>query len=62
MKKCKDLASGCDFCCMECEVPNITPEWCEDCAREAEESGFDYEFNVTYQNGYWECGNCRQPV
>ena len=60
MKICNEPETGCDYCCMDCEVPTIEPEWCEDCANQAEEDGFEYEFNVTHKNGYWECENCRK--
>lgn len=61
-KECNNFETGCDYNCRNCEIPLIEPEWCEDCAQEAKENGFEYEFNVTHKNGYWECENCRQPV
>lgn len=53
---------GCDHDCANCHVPSIDPEDCENCLREAEESGFEYERNFTYEDGCWICANCRQPV
>jgi len=34
------------------------PEWCEHCSAMAEESGYDYEFNVTWECGMWHCDDC----
>lgn len=62
MKECSNFESGCDLNCWDCEIPTIEPEWCENCAREAEECGFEYEFDVTHKNGCWECCSCRKPV
>lgn len=57
---------NCEECkvhnCMECEVPQIEPEDCEDCRKQSEEDGVEYEANFTHKNGYWECDNCRKPV
>ena len=58
-KECDNPETGCDYCCMECEIPTTEPEYCEDCAQEAEDSGFEYEFNVTHKTGSWTCENCR---
>lgn len=63
MKKiCKDFNTGCDMNCMECEIPEIEPEWCENCMEEMEESGIEYEPNFVYENDVWLCDNCRAPV
>ena len=51
-KECNNPETGCNYNCRNCEVPLVEPEWCEDCAQEAEESGFEYEFNVIHKNGY----------
>ncbi len=61
-KVCGDEDTGCDLNCMECEVPTITPEDCEDCRAEAEESGFEYEANFTHVTGCWTCEHCRRGV
>ena len=58
-KECNNPETGCDYRCMECEVPTTEPEWCERCAQEAEDSEIEYEFNVTYKTGSWTCENCR---
>ena len=58
MKECNKLETGCDFCCMSCEIPETEPEYCEECCSLAEEQGIDYEFNMTYRNGHWQCENC----
>ena len=58
-KECNKPETGCDYCCMTCEVPVIEPEWCERCSQEAENEDFEYEFNVTYKTGSWTCENCR---
>ena len=50
-KECNNPETGCDYRCMECEVPTVEPEWCENCAQESEENGFEYEFNVTHKTG-----------
>lgn len=62
MKKvCNDFDTGCDLCCMECEIPTVEPEYCERCMNEDEEAGFEYEANFTHVTGTWtceRCGNC----
>ena len=58
MKICNEPETGCDYNCRDCEVPTTEPEWCEDCAQEAEDSGIEYEFNVTHKTGSWTCENC----
>lgn len=60
MKICNNPETGCDYRCMECEVPTTEPEYCQRCEEEAEENGFEYEFNVTHKTGYWTCENCRR--
>ena len=45
-KICDNSETGCDYCCMDCEIPTIEPEWCEEYAQKAEDAGFEYEFNV----------------
>lgn len=63
MKKiCDKLETGCDFNCIECEIPQIEPEDCENCLTNDEESGIEYEANFTYVNGTWQCGNCGGSV
>ena len=62
IKQCNKPETGCDYNCIDCEIPDITPEECKDCMREAEENGVEYEFNVNYKNGWWECDNCRKPL
>lgn len=57
-KVCNLPSTGCDLNCMECEVPTYEPEWCEECAESAEESGIDYEPNFTHKNGCWTCETC----
>ena len=58
-KECNNPETGCDYRCMECEVPTTEPEYCQRCEEEAEENGFEYEFNVTHKTGSWTCENCR---
>ena len=62
MKECGNMSSGCDHDCMECDVPSIEPESCQNCMDNAEDSGVEYEGNFTYQGGCWYCDTCRQPV
>lgn len=61
-KECNQPETGCDYNCIDCEVPSTEPEYCEDCERDAEESGSEYEFNVTHKTGSWTCENCRGGV
>lgn len=61
-KICDEPESGCDYDCMECEVPTVEPEYCEDCESQAEEDGVEYEPNFTHKNGCWTCENCRGAV
>ena len=58
MKECNKEETGCDYDCMECEVPTVEPEWCEHCSQEAEESGIEYEFLVTHKHKTWACETC----
>jgi hypothetical protein len=44
------------------EEPGYEPEWCEDCSDEANESGFEYEFNYHAENGSWICDHCGKPL
>ena len=36
----------------------IEPEWCEDCSIEAEENGYEYEFNWIVNDGQPYCDKC----
>ena len=45
----------------ENEEPWYESEDCEYCLDEAEESGFEYEHNFTWENGIWVCDQCGQP-
>lgn len=58
-KECNQPETGCDFNCMECEIPTYEPEDCEDCSQEAEENGIEYEANFTHITGSWTCEHCR---
>lgn len=62
MKECNNPETGCDLNCFDCEIPTVEPEWCEDCAEQAEKDGIEYEFLVTHVNGYWQCEHCRKGV
>lgn len=45
----------------EKDEPWYESEDCEYCLEEAEESGFEYEHNFTWENGTWVCDQCGQP-
>ena len=38
--------------------PTYEAEECEYCQQQAEDSGVEYEFNVTWRDGAWYCDNC----
>jgi hypothetical protein len=40
------------------EEPDIEPEWCEECMREAEESGMEYTPDFYPEDGAWMCAHC----
>ena len=40
------------------DEPTVEPEYCEHCSAMVEENGFNYEFNVTWENGGWVCDDC----
>ena len=46
---------------LENNEPWYDSESCEHCLEEAEESGFEYEHNFTWENGTWVCDHCGQP-
>lgn len=62
MKECNESKTGCDLDCHNCEIPTINPEWCEDCAQQAEENEFEYEANFTHKTGIWTCEHCGGAV
>jgi len=61
-KECNKPETGCDYECLDCEVPTTEPEYCESCETLATENGYDYEFNVDHISGYWKCSHCNKGV
>lgn len=61
-KQCDQPETGCDYNCMNCEIPSVEPEDCEYCLEESEEAGIEYEANFTHSSGTWTCTNCRGAV
>lgn len=59
MKECNKPETGCDYNCLECEIPQTEPEDCEHCLSMAEEDGIEYEANFIYDGNSWICENCR---
>ena len=61
-KECNNPDTGCDYNCIDCEIPTFEPECCEDCTNQAKEDGIEYEFLVTHKTGSWTCEHCRKGV
>ena len=62
MKECDKPETGCDYNCMNCEIPTFEPEDCEKCSAQAEEDGAEYEHNFNHISGTWTCDSCGREV
>lgn len=40
------------------DLPTYEAEQCEECKKQDEEGGMEYEHNVTWKNGAWHCDGC----
>lgn len=44
------------------EYDSVEPEWCEQCSKDCEENGIEYEFNYHFEDGIAYCEHCGRQL
>lgn len=57
-KTCGFINTGCDYDCMNCEVPHLEPEDCPYCSEDDEL----YILEAYFKHKRWYCSYCDRPI